>query len=210
MNDIGMGIAEAALNGFRLGKRIQEEEVLQSWKDYAAGLESQLSEMRKTLADTNVEVAKYRYFYSTVQERLNVSHKKNVEFERFLAEKNKRFEAVMSAHHECLESFEKSLAEKDQEIKYWKSTAEGKNRSINLLTSMLKTVSARAAALDRLYEMLVEEVTRLHDADRFESMNNGKIEQEVEKARIKFEECGRLTYAPKVDAIRKQIRNEWA
>jgi hypothetical protein len=209
MDDIGMGVAEAALNGFRLGKRIQEEEVLQSWKDYAAGLESQLYEMRQTLADTNVEVAKYRYFYSAAQEDLSISNKKNVEFERFLAEKNKRLETIMSTHRECLESFQKSLAEKDQEIKYWKSTTEGKNSRINLLTSMLKHGSARAAALDSLYEMLVEEVSRLYGANRFESLNGEKMDQEVEAARIRFEESGRLLYAPKVDAIRKQIRKEW-
>jgi hypothetical protein len=209
MNDIGMGIAEAALNGFRLGKRIQQEQALQSWQDYAAELERQLYEMRQTLADANVEVAKYRCFYSLAQERLDASYKKNVEFERFIAEKNKRFEAVMSAHNGCLENFQKSLAEKDQEIKYWKRAADDKNRTNNTFKSMLKNVSARAAALDRLYEMLVEEAARIYGVDRFESLNGEKIEQEVEKARIKFEESERLSYAPKVDAIRKKIRLYW-
>lgn len=210
MNDIGMGIAEAALNGFRLGKRIQQEEVLQSWQDYAAGLERELYEMRQRLADANVEVDKYRCFYSIVQGKLNVSHKKNIEYEGFIGEKNKRFEVVKSAHNKCLESFQRSLAEKDQEIKFWKSASEGKGKSINLLTSILKNVSAQAAALDRLYEMLVEEVSRLYGADGFASMNSEKIGQEVEKAHVKFKESGRLSYAPKVDAIREKIRNDWA
>lgn len=209
MNDIGMGIAEAALNGFRLGKRIQQEQALQSWQDYAAELERQLHEMRQTLADTNVEVDKYRCFYSISQERLKASHEKNLELERFAAEKNKRFEAVMSAHHGCLDTFQKSLAEKDQEIKYWKRTAEGANRLNDTLTSLLKTVSTRAAALDRLYQTLVEEASRLYGADRFESLNGEKIGREVESARINFEEKGKLSYTPKVDAIRKQIRPNW-
>ncbi|MGZ7132492.1 MAG: hypothetical protein ACXVH6_03845 [Halobacteriota archaeon] len=209
MNDIGMGIAEAALNGFRLGKRIQQEQALQSWQEYAAELERHLNEMRQRLADTNVEVDKYRCFYSISQERLNASHEKNIEFERFIAEQNKRFEAVMSAHHGCLDTFQKSLAEKDQEIKYWKRAAEDKNRSNDTLTSILRNVSAKAAALDRLYEILVEEVSRIYGADRFESLNSEKIGREVENARIKFEETGKLSYAPKVDAIRKQIRLNW-
>lgn len=206
MNDIGMGIAEAALNGFRLGKRIEQEQALQSWQDYAAELERQLSEMRQTLANANVEVAKYQCFYSLSQEHLDTSYKKNVEFERFIAEKDKRFEAVTSAHNACLEKFQNLLAEKDQEINCWKQAADNKDRSKNTFKSMLKNVSARAAALDRLYEMLVEEASRLYGFDRFESLNNEKIEHEVEQARIKFEESGRLSYAPKVDAIRKQIR----
>jgi hypothetical protein len=39
MNDIGLGIAEAAINGFRLGKQIQQEEIIDSWQEYAAELE---------------------------------------------------------------------------------------------------------------------------------------------------------------------------
>lgn len=206
MNDIGMGIAEAALNGFRLGKRIQQEQALQSWQDYSAELERQLHEMRQTLADANIEVAKYQCFYSLAQEHLDASHKKNIEFERYIAEKSKRFEAVMSEHNACLKKFQNLLAEKDQEINYWKQVADNKDRAKDTFKSMLKNVSARAAALDSLYEMLVEEASRLYGVDRFESLNNEKIEQEVEKAGIKFEESGRLSYAPKVDAIRKQIR----
>jgi septal ring factor EnvC (AmiA/AmiB activator) len=180
MDDIGSGIAEAALNGFRLGKQRERDETLRGWQDYAASLERKLEEVQGTLASTQVTVAEESFLRKRAQELLRNACSERDELEKSLADREQRLDAVVSAHDK------------------YRGLVEGKLQG---LEAALRASSARAAGFEGILEMLKAEIAILDDPSRFDSLNIDAMQAEMERCWKEFEATGKLVYRSKNPAL---------
>lgn len=180
MDDIGSGIAEAALNGFRLGKQREQDEVLRSWQDYAASLERKLEKLQDTLTDTQRVADSETNLRNRAQELLRDIYHQNNLLQRKMAEQEQQLEDIKISHEKYRDSSETTLKS---------------------ITRALKSMSARAAAFEGIYDLLRDEIQQLDSPDRFRSLNAEVVKAEVDRRWKEFEASGRLIYETKLLAI---------
>lgn len=180
MDDIGSGIADAALNGFRLGKQREQDEILRGWQDYAASLERKLEKVQDTLADTQRTADMEANLRNRAQELLRDTCSQKDKLQKKVAEQEQQLKEVKGSHEE------------------YRDFIESKLRSVE---GALRATSAKTAAFEGIYNLLLDEIKQLDNPDRFRSLDVQVMKEEVERRWKEFEATGKLVYKPKLPVI---------
>lgn len=199
MDDIGLGIAEAAINGFRLGKQREQDEILRSWQEYATGLEQRIERLQEMLANSQVEVDRESFLRIRAQDLLTNACNERDNLEKELAEiKNKatndwsRLQLAIRSLSNNRDALEQELVNKEKGLsaimleheKYRALIGAELQETCTKLQeteNSLRSSSAKAAGLEGILRMLKAEIAAIDDPARYNSLRVDVMLKEMGK-----------------------------
>lgn len=172
------GVLAAARAGQRLGEAIQQENAISAWENYASNLKNQLENAQRVIDEQNVDIG-------VLKKQLGVYKERNGDLADIarnaadlVGEKNEKIAAMMEA-----------------EIKH-KKFVESKIKGIE---RACQSQSAKSAAFEEIYKLLVTELQKTHDPSTIESLDFAKRTAVIKEVMENFMKTGNTFYHPDLD-----------
>lgn len=172
------GILLAARAGQRLGEAIQQENAIGAWENYASNLKNQLENAQRVIDEQNDDIG-------VLQEQLGIYKKANGDLvdiannaADLVGEKNEKIAAMIEAeakHKRFLET------------------------KIKMIERACQTQSAKAAAYEEIYKLLVTEFQKEHDPSTLESLDFEKRTAIIKEVMANFMKTGNTHHPPDLD-----------